>query len=94
LKTQLLYYETYWNSQKGLRGSESDDDNDDNDNHELTHHELLQASLMLRKHVATLNNPFACKLKVMLGLFGQQTHTAGMQGMMNTKVTDYFVHTS
>ena len=36
----------------------------------LTCHELLQAALMLKKHVALLNDPFSCKLEVMLGPVG------------------------
>ncbi|KAI0254772.1 hypothetical protein BJV78DRAFT_1182864 [Lactifluus subvellereus] len=33
--------------------------------------EALWAALTLRKYVRTFNGPFACKLEVMLGLFGQ-----------------------
>ena len=43
------------------------DDNDDDDPAGPTRCELLQAALMLRKHVATLNDPFSRKLEVMLG---------------------------
>lgn len=36
----------------------------------LTCCELLQAALMLKKHVALLNDPFSCKLEVMLSPVG------------------------
>jgi hypothetical protein len=46
---------------------------------------------MLRKHVATLDDPFARKLEMMLGSFGQRTRVAEMQHTTDTKLTDYFV---
>ncbi|KIK92465.1 hypothetical protein PAXRUDRAFT_147263, partial [Paxillus rubicundulus Ve08.2h10] len=55
-----------------------DDDKNDNINvpaPSLTHSEIL----MLRKYVATFNDPFACKLKVMLGSFGQWTCVVEMR---------------
>ena len=55
-----------------------------------TRSKVLQAVLMLRKYAGTLNDLFACKLEVMLGSFGQQTHAVEMQGMKDTKLTDYF----
>jgi hypothetical protein len=55
-----------------------------------TRRELLEAALMLRKHAATLNEPFACKLEVMLGLFGQWTCAVEMQDLRDTKKTDFF----
>lgn len=58
----------------------------------LTRTEALQAVLSLRKYVATFNDPFACKLEVMLGSFGQRTHTVEMQSMNDTKLTHYFPH--
>ena len=51
-------------------------------------HAQIGAALMLREHVATLNDPYTCKFEVMLGSFGQQMH---MQSMMDTKITNYFV---
>ena len=57
---------------------------------ELTCCELLQAALMLQKHIRTLNNPFARKLEMMLGSYGQQTCAFEMQNLKDTKVTDYF----
>ena len=56
----------------------------------LTCRELLQAALMLQKHVRILDDPFAHKFKVMLGSFSQWTCTVKMQGLKDTKVTDYF----
>ncbi|KIK80910.1 hypothetical protein PAXRUDRAFT_157373 [Paxillus rubicundulus Ve08.2h10] len=72
-----------------------DNNNNDIDNSEpqapgLTHHKALQAMLMLKKYVGTINNPFSHKFKVMLGSFGQQTRVAEMQDMKDTKLTDYF----
>ncbi|KAF9228610.1 DDE-domain-containing protein [Gyrodon lividus] len=72
-----------------------DDNNDDIDNSEpqapgLTRREALQAMLMLKKYIRTINNPFSHKFEVMLGSFGQQTHVAEMQDMKDTKLTDYF----
>ncbi|KAF9228315.1 hypothetical protein BS17DRAFT_693008 [Gyrodon lividus] len=46
--------------------------------------------MMLKEYVGTFNDPFAHKFGVMLGLFGQRTHAVEMQGMANTKSTDYF----
>ncbi|KAG1897854.1 uncharacterized protein F5891DRAFT_956476, partial [Suillus fuscotomentosus] len=46
--------------------------------------------LTLRKHLGTFNEPFACKLEVMLRSFEQQTLTIEMQGMKDTMLTDYF----
>jgi DDE superfamily endonuclease len=57
-----------------------------------TRHELIQAALMLKKHVATLNDPFSRKFEVMLGSFGAQTRVAGMKSAKDTRLTDYFVH--
>jgi hypothetical protein len=48
-------------------------------------------NFFIMKPIEILNDPFACKLEVMLGSFGQRTHAVEMQGMMDTKVTDYFV---
>jgi hypothetical protein len=54
--------------------------------------EALQASLILRKYVASLNDPSARRLELMLGSFGQWTRAVKMQGTIDTKLTDYFVH--
>ena len=71
-------------------GGDNDDDPTDVHTPGPTCQELFETALMLRKHVATLNNPFSHKFEVMLGLFGQQTCVAGMQDMMDAKLTDYF----
>ena len=54
----------------------------------LTRREALQAASMLKRYAGTFNDdlPFACKLEGMLGSFGQ----AEMQGMKETKLTDFF----
>ncbi|KAF9236007.1 hypothetical protein BU15DRAFT_50663 [Melanogaster broomeanus] len=80
---------------KMLRERNAEDDDDDIDNSEpqapgLTRREALQATLMLKKYVGTINNPFSRKFEVMLGSFGQQTRVAEMQDMKDTKLTDYF----
>ncbi|KIK77770.1 hypothetical protein PAXRUDRAFT_165771 [Paxillus rubicundulus Ve08.2h10] len=56
-----------------------------------THNEALQAALLLQKYTKDLNDPFACKLEMMLGLFGQRVHTKEMQGMKDSKLTLYIL---
>jgi hypothetical protein len=100
----VFLYETNRSSQKvndtsgnkawGNAGGD-DDDKDDDDNDipaEPTCRELLQAALMLRKHVGTLNDQFSRRFESMLGLFGQQTCMVGMKDMKDSKITDHFVH--
>ncbi|KIK75217.1 hypothetical protein PAXRUDRAFT_173446 [Paxillus rubicundulus Ve08.2h10] len=83
---------------KMLQERNAEDNNNNNiDNSEpqapgLTRHEALQAMLMLKKYIGTINNPFSRKFEVMLGSFGQQTRVAEMQDMKDTKLTDYFSH--
>ena len=36
-------------------------------------HEALQAVLMLQEYIGTINDPFVCKLEVMLNSFGWVT---------------------
>jgi hypothetical protein len=72
-------------------GGDLDDNSDDVDVPGPSRRELVQAALMLRKHVATVNDPFSRKLEAMLGSFGQRTRAVGMNGMVDTKLTDYFV---
>ena len=56
--------------------------------------EALQAAFVLKRYLSTFNDDllFARKLEVMVGLFGQQTWAAKMQGMTETKLTDFFAH--
>ncbi|KIK96194.1 hypothetical protein PAXRUDRAFT_139034 [Paxillus rubicundulus Ve08.2h10] len=80
---------------KRLWERNSADDNDNINSLEahapgLTHHEALQAELMLRKYIRTINNPFSNKFKMMLGSFGQQTHVAKIHDMKDTNLADYF----
>ena len=69
-------------------------DGDDVDTPELvlTRWEALQAAFILKRYLSTFNDDllFAHKLEVMVGLFGQQTWVAKMQGMIETKLTDFF----
>ncbi|KAI6120138.1 hypothetical protein EDD16DRAFT_1479251 [Pisolithus croceorrhizus] len=52
--------------------------------------EALQASLLLQEFVSDMDSPFACNLEVMLCSFGHRTRVLSMQGMENSKITDYF----
>ncbi|KAI6115881.1 hypothetical protein F5141DRAFT_1001121, partial [Pisolithus sp. B1] len=52
--------------------------------------DALQASLLLREYVKDINNPFARKLELMLGSFGQRTQVLDTQGMVNGKITYFF----
>ena len=58
----------------------------------MTHKEALQAVYGLRKYIMDLelDTPFAHTFKTMLGRFGHETCTQGMQNMNNTKITSYF----
>ncbi|KAF8523432.1 hypothetical protein JB92DRAFT_2884861 [Gautieria morchelliformis] len=44
-----------------------------------TRNEALQAVLVLSKYVRDIDDPFARKLEMMLGSFGQRTRAAGMK---------------
>jgi hypothetical protein len=83
---------------KERRNAHGGDNNSDDNSDSLgvpaqgpTRRELLQAAVMLKRHLATINDPFSRNLEVMLGSFGQRTHAAEMQSMTDTKLTDYFV---
>jgi len=52
--------------------------------------EALQAVLILKRYVQDLDDPFARKLEMMLGSFGQRMRIAGMQSMKDSKLTSYF----
>ncbi|KAF9232126.1 hypothetical protein BU15DRAFT_55368 [Melanogaster broomeanus] len=68
-----------------------EDDNIDVPSTLGTCNEALQAALtVLRKYVGIFDSPFARKLEVTMESFGQQTRAVAMQGMTDTKVTDYF----
>lgn len=56
----------------------------------LACNEALQAALQLRKYVNELDDLFTCKLEVILGSFRQRTQVLGMQGMKDSKITNYF----
>jgi hypothetical protein len=58
-----------------------------------TRNEALHAVCALRKYTKGINSPFARKLEAMLGTFGRETRTLGMQSMMDTKITSYFSRT-
>lgn len=57
-----------------------------------THREALQAVLTLQEYIGAIDNPFVCKLEVMLNLFGWMTQAAVAQSMKDTKLMDYFDH--
>ena len=57
----------------------------------LTRTEALQAAWILQKYMEVSDSTFARKFKTMLGAFGRETHTIGMQcTMQDTKITDHF----
>jgi hypothetical protein len=91
--TDEYIFNSVMDAKKLERGARGDDDDhiDISAPAGPTRRELLQAALMLRKPVAALNDPFSLKLEVMLGSFGQRTRVVEMQGMTDTKLTDYFV---
>ena len=74
--------------QEGTAGEDEDDTDESAPG--LTLCEALQAASTLRKYLGTINEPFTCKMEVEIGSFGQQTQAVEMQGMRNTKITDYF----
>ncbi|KAF8507397.1 hypothetical protein JB92DRAFT_2960731, partial [Gautieria morchelliformis] len=51
-----------------------------------THNEALQAVLVLGKYVRDIDDPFAHKLEMMLGSFGQRTRAAGMKTLKDNKL--------
>lgn len=55
--------------------------------------EALQFAFGLKQYLRALDDdlPFARKLEVMLGSFGQQTHTAMTWDMTETKLTDFLL---
>ena len=46
--------------------------------------------MTLQKYVSTINEPIARKVEVVLESLGRATRTREMQGMKDTKLTDYF----
>ena len=58
-----------------------------------TRTEALDTMLTLRRYVSTFDDPFARKLELMLGSFRQKTRVVEMQGMVNSKLTDYYSRT-
>ncbi|KIK74702.1 hypothetical protein PAXRUDRAFT_789118, partial [Paxillus rubicundulus Ve08.2h10] len=50
----------------------------------------LQVALLLQKYTKDLDDPFAHKLEIMLGLFGRKTRTAAMQNTQDTTLISYF----
>ncbi|KIK80404.1 hypothetical protein PAXRUDRAFT_15820 [Paxillus rubicundulus Ve08.2h10] len=71
-------------------GASDDVDNDTPVEPAPTCGEALQAVLLLRKYTEDLNDPFAHKLEMMLGSFGQMTRMKEMQGMKDSKLTSYY----
>ncbi|KAF8511528.1 hypothetical protein JB92DRAFT_2725495 [Gautieria morchelliformis] len=80
------------------KAQEENKDSDDIDNDvpiepAPTHHEALQAVLLLRRYVRDIDDPFTHKLEMMLGSFGQRTRAAGMKNLKDGKFTSYFTRT-
>ena len=52
--------------------------------------EALAAALSISRYVANIDEPFACKLEVILMGFGHQTHTDALNSLKPTNITDFF----
>lgn len=63
----------------GTGGNVNDSDSDGTIKPAPTQKEALQAALLLWKYVKDLNDPFAHRLEIMLGTFGQKT-SSGNKG--------------
>ncbi|KAI5982224.1 hypothetical protein EDD15DRAFT_2181399 [Pisolithus albus] len=79
--------------ESAILGMSADDNNEGPVEPSPTCNEALQAVLVLQKYTKSLNDPFARKLELMLGTFGQRTRTKGMQNMKDSKITSYFTST-
>lgn len=54
--------------------------------------EVLQAVMLLKKHVGELDDPFSCRFEEMLGSFGRKTQALGVRRMEDAKISAYFTH--
>ncbi|KAI6097700.1 hypothetical protein EDD16DRAFT_1499114 [Pisolithus croceorrhizus] len=52
--------------------------------------DATQASLLLGEYFKDIDDPFTCKLELILGSFGQRTRALNTQGMVNSKITHFF----
>lgn len=84
-------YEAVMDAKAARDGLDADDDDlQSNDTLAPTCAEALQAAMTLQKYVSTINEPIARKVEVVLESLGWATRTREMQGMKDTKLTDYF----
>ena len=85
-------YQSVMDVKKAREGINDDIDSDLPVEPGPTQNEALQAVLVLKKYVQDLDDPFAHKLEMMLGSFGQRTRIAGVWSMKDSKLTSYFAH--
>ena len=55
-----------------------------------TRTEALQAVCVLLEYTQGIDTKYARKFEAVLGVFGRETHTLGMQNMSDMKITSYF----
>ena len=69
-----------------------DNDNEDSNPADIwpTQKEALSAALTIQKYIQDIDDPFACQLEGIFGLFGHQTHLLEAQSMVPTLLTDFF----
>ena len=81
-----------WEANSGGSDEVADSDNVRDAPTELvpTRQEAPQTAAVLRKYVNKLNDPFARKLEMMLGSFGQRMRVLSAQNMKDNKITSYF----
>ena len=85
-------YQSVMEAKKAQEGINDDMDSDLLVELGPARNEALQAVLILKRYVQDLDDPFARKLEMMLGSFGQRTRIAGMRSMKDSKLTSYFTH--
>ena len=94
--TENDIYEAVMDAKRVKDGLDADDDDLEKDVASAkpgpTHCEALQAVLTLQEYIGAIDDPFVCKLEVMLNLFGWMTQAAVAQSMKDTKLMDYFDH--
>ena len=80
-------YQSVMEAKKAQEGINDDMDSDLLVELGPARNEALQAVLILKRYVQDLDDPFARKLEMMLGSFGQRTRIAGMRSMKDSKLT-------
>ena len=67
-----------------------DDDPDESSEIKPSHWKALAAISTLSKYIADLDEPFACKLEVVLTSFSRQTRLDASNSLRSTTLTDLF----